>query len=251
MNTDIQIFKNPKFGEVRVVEIEGKTYFAGNDVANALGYTSPKDAISRHCKGATFHRLSDNQGFMRDTKVIPEGDIYRLAAKSELPGAEAFESWIFDEVLPSIRRTGSYLSPQISSLGRKELAQMIIEAEEEKERLQLTVDAQTNELKKQAPKVEYFDEVLQSGSLIATNVIAKQLGMSAVTLNKKLHEKCVIYKCNGTWVMYEKHQDKGYTDTKTHVWTDSHGNEQTHIQTYWTEKRRMFIHGLFRRVKVT
>ena len=109
MNTQIQIFKNSQFGEVRVTEIDGKTYFVGNDVAKALGYASPKDAISRHCKGATFHRLPDSQGFVQDTKVIPEGDIYRLAAKSELPGAEAFESWIFDEVLPTIRKTGGYM----------------------------------------------------------------------------------------------------------------------------------------------
>ena len=107
--TSVQVFNNEQFGEIRTVEVDGKIYFVGNDVAKALGYSDPKGAVSRHCKGASFQRLPDNQGVMQDTKVIPEGDIYRLAARSELPGAEEFESWIFDEILPTIRKTGGYM----------------------------------------------------------------------------------------------------------------------------------------------
>lgn len=104
----IQLFSNPKFGEIRVVEIDGKTYFVGTDVARALGYKRPNDAISVHCRGTAKHRIPDNQGVPQDYLVISEGDLYRLAAKSQLPGAEEFESWIFDEVLPSIRKNGMY-----------------------------------------------------------------------------------------------------------------------------------------------
>jgi prophage antirepressor-like protein len=112
MGTNIQIFNNPKFGEVRATEIDGKTYFVGSDVAKALGYQRPNDAITAHCRYTAKHRISDNQGISRDYLVIPEGDLYRLAAKSQLPGAEAFESWIFDEVLPAIHKHGAYLTPK-------------------------------------------------------------------------------------------------------------------------------------------
>lgn len=86
--------------------------FCGNDAAKALGYKRPKDAVSAHCKGAVKRRTL-TKGGEQEMLFIPEGDIYRLAAKSELPGAERFESWIFDEVLPSIRRAGSYSFPVV------------------------------------------------------------------------------------------------------------------------------------------
>lgn len=114
--------------------------------------------------------------------------------------------------------------------------------ETQKRQLQLA----ENTIKEQAPKVEYHDRVLQGEGLIATNVIAKELGMSAQTLNKKLHEKGVIYKCNGTWVLYAKYQNKGYTDTKTTPYIDSLGRDCSSIHTYWTEKGRLFIHELLK-----
>jgi prophage antirepressor-like protein len=110
---NLQIFNNPKFGQVRTIVIDGKTLFGSTDVAKALGYTNPHKAIIDHCKGVTKREVVVNSG-LGEQKVeinfISEGDIYRLASKSELPGAEEFESWIFDEVLPSIRKTGGYVA---------------------------------------------------------------------------------------------------------------------------------------------
>lgn len=107
---EIQIFNNPQFGEVRTIDENGKVLFCAKDVAAALGYSNTKDAITRHCKGVVKRDLPTNGG-VQATNFIPEGDIYRLAAKSELPGADKFESWIFDEVLPAIRKTGTYAIP--------------------------------------------------------------------------------------------------------------------------------------------
>lgn len=107
---EIQIFNNPQFGEVRTIDENGKVLFCAKDVAAALGYSNTKDAITRHCKGVVKRDLPTNGG-VQATNFIPEGDIYRLAAKSELPGADKFESWIFDEVLPAIRKTGTYTIP--------------------------------------------------------------------------------------------------------------------------------------------
>jgi prophage antirepressor-like protein len=123
MNTNIQIFKNSRFGEVRVTDIDGKTCFAGNDVAKALGYKNPGEAINDHCKGIAKRYILTNGG-KQEMNVIPEGDIYRLAAKSELPGAEEFESWIFDEVLPSINRTGAYIARKPLSVSEQEVKRL-------------------------------------------------------------------------------------------------------------------------------
>ena len=107
---DLQIFQNPQFGEVRTIAEDGMTLFCGADVAKALGYKNPTKALADHCKGTVERRTNDSLGRQQNMKFIPEGDIYRLAARSELPGADAFDRWIFDEVLPTIRRTGSYAS---------------------------------------------------------------------------------------------------------------------------------------------
>lgn len=109
---ELQIFDNPKFGKIRTVTENGKVLFCGNDVATALGYKNPSKALSDHCKGIEERRTNDSLGRQQNMKFIPEGDIYRLAAKSELPGADEFESWIFDEVLPTIRKTGGYNLPK-------------------------------------------------------------------------------------------------------------------------------------------
>lgn len=135
MSNQLQIFNNQKFGQVRTIEANGKVLFVGSDVAKSLGYAIPSKAINTHCKGVSKMEVPTNGG-NQEMLVIPEGDIYRLAAKSELPGAEEFESWIFDEVLPSIHKTGVYLAPHVDSKMMYQIAQAL----EEKERkiLELT-----------------------------------------------------------------------------------------------------------------
>ena len=113
---ELRIFENPDFGEVRTVIIGGKVYFAGVDIARALGYSNTRDAISRHCKHVVKHDgviQTTNQYGASSTQIvemsyIPEGDVYRLIVRSQLPDAEKFESWVFDEVLPELRNSGKY-----------------------------------------------------------------------------------------------------------------------------------------------
>ena len=134
----------------------------------------------------------------------------------------------------------------VAHLSKIDLAQMVIESEREKERLQIQNELQQEELKKQAPKVAYYNEVLQSQSTYNTNQIAKELGMSAVTLNKKLRDLGVQYKQGGTWLLYHRYQNKGYTKTQTYTFADSNGNTQTNMQTVWTEEGRLFIHDILK-----
>lgn len=107
MSKEIQIFQNKRFGQIRTIDENGKVLFCAKDVAEALGYSNTRDAINRHCRGVVKRDAPTSSG-NQSMSFIPEGDIYRLAASSELPGADAFESWIFDEVLPAIRKTGTY-----------------------------------------------------------------------------------------------------------------------------------------------
>ncbi len=126
----------------------------------------------------------------------------------------------------------------------KEALQSLLIEVEAKERLQAKNELQAKELEKQAPKVAYYDEVLTSQSTYNANQIAKELGMSAVTLNKKLHELKVQYKQGGQWLLYHPHQNKGYTKTVTYTYTDSKGETCTNSSTVWTEKGRAFIHSI-------
>ncbi len=108
---ELQIFNNDEFGQIRTVEIEGKPYFMASDVAKALGYARPNDAIQQHCRATVKHRTPIS-GKMQDVNFIGEGDMYRLITHSKLESAERFESWVFDEVLPTLRKTGSYEMPK-------------------------------------------------------------------------------------------------------------------------------------------
>lgn len=106
--SEIQIFKSDAFGRIRTILQDGNILFCGKDVAEALGYTNTKDALSKHCKGVAFRYPLQTPGGTQEARFITEGDVYRLITHSRLPAAEQFESWVFDEVLPSIRKTGSY-----------------------------------------------------------------------------------------------------------------------------------------------
>lgn len=119
---ELQIFSNEEFGEVRMTEIDGKPYFVATDVATALGYINPRKAVNDHCKGVTKRDTPTSSG-VQQMSYINEGDLYRLIMKSKLPSAEKFESWVMDEVLPSIRKTGSYSKPLTTSEQIRLLAQ--------------------------------------------------------------------------------------------------------------------------------
>lgn len=115
---EIQVFNNAQFGNVRVIMENGKPLFCGKDVADSLGYSDTAKAIRMHCKGVA-ELSTPTSGGMQKMKYIPEGDLYRLITHSQLPDAERFESWVFDEVLPTLRQTGSYSIPKANDAQAK------------------------------------------------------------------------------------------------------------------------------------
>lgn len=167
---ELQIFDNTEFGKVRTTEINGKPYFAATDVARALGYSNPHDAISRHCKGVVKHEgvsQTINQHGVATLQngyinFIPEGDIYRLVIRSNLEGAERFESWIFDEVIPQIRETGGYQLPQTYAEALRALA----DKAEQNEKLTARIEVMR-------PKEIFADAVAASKTSILIGELAK------------------------------------------------------------------------------
>jgi phage antirepressor YoqD-like protein len=124
-----------------------------------------------------------------------------------------------------------------------QLATNLKEERKQKELLKEKLKIQEHVIKESAPKVEYYENVLQSESLISTNIIAKDMGMSAPSLNRLLKRLGVIYRSGKTWVLYHRFQSFGYTGTRTFDYIDKNGVKQTAIHTYWTEKGREFVIG--------
>lgn len=136
---ELQIFNSGEFGEIRTIEIDGKPYFVGADVAKALGYKDTVNALKQHCRGVVKHHLTDSLGRNQEASFITEGDLYRLIMKSKLPSAEKFEAWVMDEVLPTIRKTGSYQKPMTVAEQIQLLAQGNQDHEERIEKLENTM----------------------------------------------------------------------------------------------------------------
>ncbi|HAT1138352.1 TPA: BRO family protein [Corynebacterium striatum] len=235
---DLQVFTNDAFGTIRTVEHEDKVYFCGRDVATALGYKDPVNAIKQHGRGVAFHHpITDALGRTQEARFITEGDMYRLIASSKLASAQAFESWVFDDVLPAIRRHGLYAIDEV--LQNDDFLERAI-TQLRSERAKRLVAEQA--LLEAAPKVSYYDVVLQADSLLSTTEIAKDYGLSAKKLNSLLHEAGVQFKQSGRWFLYARFAEQGYTQSKTHEYEA--GKTRTHM--YWTQKGRLFIYDLLK-----
>ena len=124
MDNKIEIFKNEQFGEVRTILEGEKVLFCAADVAKALGYTNPNKAVNDHCRAIT-KRSTPISGKVQSINFIPEGDVYRLIIRSKLPAAEKFELWVFDEVIPTIRKTGGYMTDSLLERIQKEPAVIV------------------------------------------------------------------------------------------------------------------------------
>lgn len=180
---NLQIFNNPKFGQVRTVNIDGKVNFVAIDIAKALGYKDPNSAVTRHCKGSVKHPVPTNSG-QQNMNVIPEGDIYRLAAKSELPGADEFESWIFDEVLPQIRETGGYIPKNENDTDEDILAKAVLIAQKTIEKKNKIIEEKDKLIEEQKPQVLFAKAVETSDSSILVGELSKILKQNGVDIGQ-------------------------------------------------------------------
>lgn len=241
--TNITIFKNNDFGEVRTLEQDGKTLFCGSDVAKALGYAIPSKAVNTHCKGVSKMEVPTNGG-TQQMLFIPEGDLYRLIVNSKLPSAEKFERWVFDEVIPTVRKHGFYAKDELLNnpdLFISALEELKAERERTK-RFELENAKNKQIIGELKPKASYYDLILQNKSLMPISQIAKDYGMSGKAFNKLLHELGVQFKQGNTWLLYQGYADQGYTQSRTFA-IDA---ERSRMHTYWTQKGRLFLYDLLK-----
>lgn len=177
---ELQIFNSGEFGEIRTIEIDGKPYFVGTDVAKALGYSNPRKAILDHCKGVTKRDTPTSSG-IQSMSYINEGDLYRLIMKSKLPSAEKFESWVMDEVLPTIRKTGSYQKPLTTVEQIQVIATGFLDHEERLNRLENTMT------------IDYAQQ--ESIRDLVSSVVIAHLGGKESNAYKEIGKK-VFAECN-------------------------------------------------------
>ena len=239
---ELMIFNNPEFGNIRMVDEDGSVLFCGNDVAKALGYKSPKDAISTHCRGAVKRRLTDSIGREQDTAFIPESDLYRLVFSSKLPTAEKFTDWVTKDVLPAIRKHGGYVNGQESMTPEELMAAALLMAQKTIADRDARISTLTVENQIMAPKADYFDALVDRNLLTGFRETAKQLGVPPRAFVNFLIEKKYVYRDKkGKILPYEAKND-GLFEVKECL------NEKTKwsgVQTLITPKGRETFRLLF------
>lgn len=251
---ELMIFNNPEFGEIRTIEEDGKVLFCGSDVAKALGYKRPNDAIAAHCRGTVKRRIGVQTGTKADGTpaiqniemlFIPEGDVYRLAAKSELPGSERFESWIFDEVLPSIRKHGGYISNQEELSPAELMAKALMVAQKTLADREARLSALTVENQIMAPKAAYFDELVDRNLLTGLRETAKELNVPPKRFVSFLLDGKYLYRDKKKKLMpYQQHIEAGLFELKE-CFNDKTqwGGTQTMVTPKGRETFRLLIYG--------
>lgn len=253
---ELQIFENSEFGAIRTVEIEGKNYFVANDVARALGYKRPNDAITVHCRGTLKHRIGVQTGIRGDGMpalqeidmlIIPEGDIYRLVIKSQLPSAEKFESWVFDEVLPSIRKHGVYAVDEL--LNDPDLAIKAFTALKEEKERNKALQADNDRMR---PKEVFADAVATSHTSILIGDLAKLLKQNGVDIGQKrlfawMRENGYLIKRQGSdWNMpTQRSMEMGLFEVKESTVNNPDGSVRINKTTKVTGKGQQYFINKF------
>lgn len=224
---ELHIFNNEEFGEIRTVTKNNKTYFAGSDVASALGYAIPHKAVQTHCKGVLKWNIPTKSG-NQDVLFIPEGDVYRLIMRSKLPAAEKFESWVMDEVIPSIRKNGGYIANQENMTPEQIVANALIVA-------QNIISQKDKQIEEMQPKADFFDAVADSKTAISMNEVSKVLGIKGLGRNNLfefLRDNAILDRCN---VPYQKYIDCGWFRVIEQKYTKN-GEEHISIKTLVYQK---------------
>lgn len=247
----IQIFNHKNFREIRTLTIDNNPYFVGVDVARNLGYKRPTDAIRQHCRYSVKHSIphTQNENKKMEVNCIPESDLYRLIVNSELPDAEKFETWVFEEVLPTIRKHGAYLTDakiEEVLMDPDTIIKLATQLKEER----ILNQKQTQIIGELKPKADYTDTILKNKGLVTITQISKDYGMSGQEMNNLLHKLKVQYKQSGQWLLYREHQGKGYTHSETINITRKDGSPDIKMNTKWTQKGRLFLYKLLKENEV-
>lgn len=245
--SEIEIFKNPEFGEIRTVVVNDEPWFVGKDVAEALGYGAGKslaNAVANHVdeedKGVTEMMTP---GGRQKITIINESGLYSLVLSSKLPTAKKFKRWVTSEVLPAIRKTGGYIAGSENMTEAEIMARAVLIG-------QRTIEEQQKRILELKPKADYTERILASADLVTTTAIAKDYGMSAQQLNNLLKGLKVLFKRSGQWFLYAQYQNAGYTSSSTISFTHKNGDPGSVMHTKWTQKGRKFLYDKLKEIGI-
>lgn len=224
MNNEMKIFENEEFGSVRTVTIDGEPWLVGKDVAMILGYERATKAIQDHVDPEDIDGIPirDSIGRLQKTPIINESGFYSLVLSSKLPSAKKFKRWVTSEVLPAIRKTGSYST---------------------EEKLRSCNALLEDRISSLEPKAEYYDFIMDSRKLVKISDIAYEYGTTAAILNQLLCRLGIQYKSQNTWFLTENYEGKGYVRTDLRRSYDYRRDTwREYVHTRWTQKGVEFIH---------
>lgn len=248
---DLQVFKNTEFGQIQILEKNREPYFIGTEIAKTLGYTNPQKAVRDHVDEEdklTERIVLSGQG--RQVTLINESGLYSLILSSKLPNAKQFKRWVTSEVLPTIRKHGAYMTEDVIKqailtpdflIG---LAQELKAEQEKNKELSALTAYQEQQIAEFKPVKDYVDRILSTKSTMTITQIAADYDLSAVKLNKILHEAGLQRKVGEQWILYKQHMTKGYTKSETITFTRSDGRLDCKVNTKWTQKGRLKIHEI-------
>lgn len=257
----LQIFKSSEFGEVRTtIGADGEPRFCLADVCKALGIHNTSSAKKRLNPKGAFLIKTPTIGGEQEITFIDETNLYRAifqCRKKQL--AQRFQDWVFEEVLPSIRKTGGYmidredeteeelmaraLAVAQATLARREKRLRELEAQSEEQQAEIVV--LSDKIAEMKPKTDYCDIILSSKDSVVVTQIAQDYGMSAQELNKRLASLGVQRKVHGQWILRAEHIGEGYVDSQTYLVQRRYGPKSV-VNTQWTQKGRMFMYNILK-----
>lgn len=244
MKNELEIFKNEEFGEIRTVIIDGEPWFVAKDIASILGYKDPKNTVKNRCKRGRVFEIPHPQNPEKslEAMVIPESDIYRLIIGSKLPSAQKFESWVMDDILPSIRKHGAYMTNEVIERTLTDpdyLIQLATALKEERQARKIAEE----KIEKQKPLVDFANQVSDTIDLIDMKTMAKLLKDNNINIGRNrlfefLRIKKILMKDNQP---YQQYIDAGYFKVNEYTYTNSFGQTKTNRQTFVTGKGQLYI----------
>lgn len=242
---DLQIFKNDTFGQVRILEKDNELWFVAKDVCDCLEIKNTTDALKRLDND---ERSRFNLGRQGETNIVNEYGLYNLVLSSRKPEAKEFKRWITHDVIPQIRKTGTYSMNIPKSL--PEALRAYANEVELHNATKAIVAQQEQQIAEFKPVKDYVDKILSSKSCLTITQIAADYGMSAQELNKILHESGLQRKVGDQWILYKQHMSKGFTKSETFTFCRSDGRLDSKITTKWTQKGRLEIHNILSKLDI-
>ena len=237
--TNIQIFQNPEFGNIRTMRDEkGEPLFCAKDVCDALGYDQTHKAVKRHVEeGDGTKRPTPTTSGIQLMLFINESGLYSLILSSKLESARRFKHWVTSEVLPSIRKQGGYMVARADESDEVILARAL-------QIMHTALERREKEIALLKPKADYADHVLDSVDCFTTTQIAKGMGMTGHDLNRLLCHKRIQYSQSGQYLLYAPYARQGLAKNRTIAYEDADGNVKTRSYLVWTERGKEFIYHL-------